>query len=508
MYGLILVGAGIRLIGLGAKSFWVDEIHSLSVSQTLEDIIWYCRGGHTPPLRYLLVWALQHTPNPEFTVRLPALLFGTLSIALVLWLGEMLRDWRTGVVAAILLLLSPWHLDHSQDARYYAVILFLALAALGLTIRILERPKPLWRWILLAIVCALNFYLSYVAIFSVAAMIGYLAWCAWKAWQQPQEHTQAKMLLRGGIVAALVGLLILSPWLSEMIGLVGRYVREAPDSGLISRASASSTPVPVQPPIAWETRYDWAYANDLLAKLGLEQPVVKWALLAFFVIGLIGTIRRKSSVGVLTGLWFILPWAVILTTTGLRLFCPPRYLIHYLGLYLLLAAAGILIVWDRLYITFALPASVRAGPIRQTVFHAVTATIALLAFLSYAREDIRYLRSEKQDWRSVVRFLDQNALPSEAVLAGGYWTPLGLFCYESELSKPTHLIDKCVSTRRIERELALYPRVWYVTWGPVRGDVAALLAGRFELIREFPGMKGIIQVYRAKSKSDVSGVGW
>jgi len=489
-----------RLVGLSTKSFWVDELNALSVSQTFERIMSECRGGHTPPLRYFIVWALQQLPSPEFSVRLPAVIFGTLTIALMLWIGELVRDRRTGVLAAVLLLLSPWHLDNSQDARYYAMILFLALAGVGLAIRIIERPQPLWRWAALSVICVLNLYISYVAIFPVVAIIGYPAWSAWRSWRLPEKREQATILLRGAALAALVGFLVLSPWLSEMAGLFGRYVSDGSNVASVSNLPANAASSPSRHPMAWRTPLDWAYADDFLAKLGLQQPALKWALLAFFGIGLVDLSRRNRSMVVLAALWFIFPWAVILAT-GMRYFCPPRYLIHYLGLYLLLAAVGILAVWERLgSVTLSSSASVLSTRARRSAFYSLTAAIALAAFLTYVREDVRYFKTPKQDWRLVVRFLDENTAPSDAVLAGGYWTPLGLLYYGSELSQPINLIPRCTTARRIQRELALSPRAWYVTWGPLPGDVAALLARRFELVREFPGMHGTIQVYRSKPK--------
>ena len=129
---VLLVGGAMRLVDLGEKSLWVDEIRSLYIARNVPRLLGFCRTGHEPPGRYLAVWALKQLPHVDFSVRIPAALFGTLSLALVLWIGRMLWDRRTGLVAAVLLMLSPWHLHHSQDARYYAVMLFLSLAALGL----------------------------------------------------------------------------------------------------------------------------------------------------------------------------------------------------------------------------------------------------------------------------------------------------------------------------------------------------------------------------------------
>lgn len=490
-----------RFVGLGDKSFWVDEIHSVCVSQSLDQLMLYCRGGHTPPLRYMALWALQQMPNPEFGVRLPAAIFGTLSIALMLHLGTLLRDRRTGILAALLLLLSPWHLNHSQDARYYAVVLFLALAALILAVQITRQPQALWRWVALSAVCALNLYVSYVAVFSVTAVGGYLAWRLWPVWRQSQNRESRKVLARGLVAATVTGVIVLLPWLSEMMGVFGRYIGDASPPAVLASASAQTSITPIQPPVAFKTQYDWAYADDFLAKLSLEQPLIKWGMLAFAILGMAFLTARHRAFSVLAFLWFVAPWALVFVT-DIRSFCPPRYLIHFLGLYLVLTAVGIVGAWDQIKgrLVRSVPPHVGGRAVRAVLAGTLSA-VALIAFLLFAREDLRYFQSAKQDWKSVVQFIDENSHPCETVLAGGLWTPLGLYYYENELSKPLNLIAPCTSPQRISNELTVSPSAWYVTWGPISNDVAALLAERFEIIREFPGIQGDILVYHTKGKT-------
>ncbi|MBM3335452.1 glycosyltransferase family 39 protein [Candidatus Sumerlaeota bacterium] len=500
--GLIATAGAMRLVGLGTKSLWVDEVHSTFVAETLDQILEYCLGGHTPPLRYILVWALQQSRYPEFAIRLPAAVFGALSIPLMLWLGEMLGHRRAGIVAAILLLLSPWHLLHSQDARYYAVILFFALAALGLAIRIVQDPQPVWRWIVLAVVCALSLYISYVAVLSVGAVVGYLLVCLvlGSARQltrtDTDRRTRTRMMLARVGLAALVGILILSPWC--VLLLIARYTGNAPTPSPEAAASARPATTILQPPIQWGTPFNRAYADDFLAKLGLEQPAAaKWLLLALFALGLVKSVRRDPSLAILAVLWFVMPWALILNSASLSQFCPPRYMIHYLGLYVLMAAIGAVAAWD---LASRLLARLSPSGLRKAIAFGIV-TVIVAALTAYGREDLRYFRSEKQDWKSAAAFLDQNVGNSDAVLAGGFWTPLGLIYYGSRLTKPINLVPGSVTAERIEREIAIYARVWYVTWGPIPADVARLLLRSFEKAREFPGLNGNILIYRSKPKA-------
>ncbi|KPL12187.1 hypothetical protein AMJ85_01710 [candidate division BRC1 bacterium SM23_51] len=537
VYGLILVGGAMRLYALGEKALWVDEINSVQHAKTVEVLMDHCRTGHEPPLRYLLVWALQRAPNPDFAVRLPAAVLGTLSILLMLWVGERLWNWRAGVVAAVLLLLSPWHLNHSQDARYYAVMLFLALAAVGLAVRIVEQPRPLWRWVVLAIVCALDLYISYVALFAVAPVAGYLMWSGLWSWLGLREREQAKAFLRGAAVGAVVGFLCLAPWLPVMFGLFEKYTEPPPppqvaadtasqpaESNTVQAGSAESLQPAPPPParqriLGFQTRYDRELVNEFLRKLGPDPRVVTskplqllvlavtWSLLGFFVLGLAFATFHDHRITILTVLWFVFPWVVIFNT-GIRYFCPPRYLIHYLGLYLPLAAVGIVVVWswlERLIVSETAPT--RGGRMRRSAFYVVTAAIAFAAVLAYGSNHAYYYRYPKQDWKAAVRFLEQNADLTEAVLAGGFWSDLALLYYGSEISKPLNLVIHVTMAYQIEYEMAIHRRVWYVTWGPMFPEVADLLARRFDPPQRFKGTQGDVFVYRSKADEGGNGGG-
>ncbi|MBP7949364.1 MAG: glycosyltransferase family 39 protein [Verrucomicrobiales bacterium] len=67
-----------------------------------------------------------------------------LTILAVGWLGLLLGYPRSGVIAAFLLALSPWHMRYSVEIRGYSTMLLGVLLSLGCIIRALETGK--WRW--------------------------------------------------------------------------------------------------------------------------------------------------------------------------------------------------------------------------------------------------------------------------------------------------------------------------------------------------------------------------
>jgi hypothetical protein len=95
-----------------------------------------------PPGYYLLMFPWTRVVGTSLAaMRLPSALFGIASIALIFWFGS-LTGWRwAGVLAAVLLAFSGFHVFWSQVARMFALECFLGLAATILLLRIARSRK-------------------------------------------------------------------------------------------------------------------------------------------------------------------------------------------------------------------------------------------------------------------------------------------------------------------------------------------------------------------------------
>ena len=83
----------------------------------------------------------------EVALRIPSLLAGVGSIIIISLCGVLCFGTRTGIIAAILTALHPWHIRYSTEARSYGmVLLFSAIILLSLVLAIREGR---WRWWLL-----------------------------------------------------------------------------------------------------------------------------------------------------------------------------------------------------------------------------------------------------------------------------------------------------------------------------------------------------------------------
>lgn len=125
----------------------------------------------TPPLWYFLSWASHFLADPNWSIRLPPLVFGVATVPVVWALGERVAGARAGLLAAGLLAISPFHVYYSTEARVYAVSMFFV--ALALVALLVARPGERRWWVVLAVAIAGAAYSHYTALLPIAAG---LAW--------------------------------------------------------------------------------------------------------------------------------------------------------------------------------------------------------------------------------------------------------------------------------------------------------------------------------------------
>jgi len=130
----LLLGVALRLHHLGYKSFWGDEIWTAQVAERSLDYILahsgVVSGYWRPPVYLVMAHFALFVGHKEFAVRLPALIFGLLGIAMIYRLGRLFYSKAVGLVAAVLLAISPYHLWYSQEARWYSQLVFFSMVSL------------------------------------------------------------------------------------------------------------------------------------------------------------------------------------------------------------------------------------------------------------------------------------------------------------------------------------------------------------------------------------------
>lgn len=208
---IVVLALFLRFYRLGSQSFWIDEINVTSFVRSghlfsdLRD-----RGGpYEPPLHYLTVLAALQLPfGFETAARIPSALFGALEVlALVLVAYEATKRRAIALTAGLLLAVAPFVVRYSQENRYYVMFSTLVLVSWWLILRAV-RLRTTWSWVWYGVTAAAMQLTHPFAPLVLVVEAGFVAVVAWRA-----RGTDAlRPLLRGSLVAVLLGFLLILPW--------------------------------------------------------------------------------------------------------------------------------------------------------------------------------------------------------------------------------------------------------------------------------------------------------
>ena len=175
---ILLLGAVLRIYGLGTESFWLDEADTVkstefTVPQIIEKIyvhstilpeIWG-EGAGSVPLYYILVnyWTKIFGLD-EFKLRLFSALFGIISVYLIFLLGRLLFNSQIGLISAFILAINHQHIYFSQEARMYSMIVALTLLSVLFLFRSLQSNKTI-NWVAFVITSTALLYTYYFGFF-------------------------------------------------------------------------------------------------------------------------------------------------------------------------------------------------------------------------------------------------------------------------------------------------------------------------------------------------------
>ena len=231
LLGIFLLGTALRLHQLDADSFWSDELLTVRTSRLpIPSIIRYqYERALNPPLTFIVThFFFQCCGESEFGARLPAALLGSLSILLIYGVAVALWTPREGLIAAFLLAVSSHHVQYSQEARHYSLMLFLALLSILFLLKALEKNK-LGLWMGFVLCTTLGLYNHYFAFLLLPAALAFGSWVIAERWlsyrkKKASVHPEGApgdtanppkqaLLLSLSVVLVVVSYL---PWLSTL----------------------------------------------------------------------------------------------------------------------------------------------------------------------------------------------------------------------------------------------------------------------------------------------------
>lgn len=132
--GIIFLAAftfGLRLHDLDKESLFMDELLQVSYyPRSFFQLISDASTMAQPPLDYWIGHVVYQISETDFAVRLPAAIFGTLSILLLTLLVADFCTWPVGILTGVIAALLPFNLYFSQEARPYSIAIFFFVAVL------------------------------------------------------------------------------------------------------------------------------------------------------------------------------------------------------------------------------------------------------------------------------------------------------------------------------------------------------------------------------------------
>ncbi len=380
----------LRLHLLAQDSFWGDELFSVRRAQSDWDAFWELKRG---PVAMALYYALLRfwilLGDSEFTIRLLSVIPAVATVPLVYLLGKRFFDPRVGLIAALLLALNAFHIQYSQEARSYSLLVLLVTLSSLFLARGIQRPS--WRnWMGYAVASALSVYAHPFAFLVLVAQVSSLVFL-------PRRSLPWNKLCLSGLALAIALLPILAPTASGFID---------PDT----RADATS--LGWIPEISLERVH--GFAVDLTGQDG-DLLFIAY-LIPIFVSG-VTAIRTWVSARASFESWkyaLLLAWLFlpIIITLGYSLLIAPALVSRYLTICLppltLLSAVGILQIYQTL--------SIRRGPLPMGAPVISGVLVVALVTLSARGVSTYYTDFAKEDWRGTASHIMSHWQPGDGIL--------------------------------------------------------------------------------------------
>ncbi|MFN8545793.1 MAG: hypothetical protein U0807_16545 [Candidatus Binatia bacterium] len=135
--GAVAAALALRLVRLDAAPLWLDEVITAQwVPLGWADLLRTVAADNHPPLYFvgLKAWVLATGAAP-WDLRLPSVFLSAAAVALVAVAGDALGGRATARWGAWFAALSPYLVQHAQEARMYALVTLLAAANVAYLVR-------------------------------------------------------------------------------------------------------------------------------------------------------------------------------------------------------------------------------------------------------------------------------------------------------------------------------------------------------------------------------------
>ena len=376
---IVCVALALRLPFLSQKSLWLDEIWSIGIARMSWASFWSVVRDQDPnmSLYYALLHVWMKLGSSEFLIRILSVLFGAATVPVVYALGKRLFGRAVGLIASVLLAINVFHIQWSQEARSYSLVVFLAALSSLFFVRSIEE-KGWQNWVAYAGISVLAIYAHLFGAFVLAAHWMSLLFRSYRGvpWK--------------GLFSSTVAIGVLSVPLAELV---------------VQRSRHTAVPFSWVPRPTLHGIYDVFYTlsgNGEFAGSEGGKPIVLAYLLACIAAISWGAImwRRKRAeefwrVGFLFS-WLFIPLFLVLLISLRQSMFLNRYLLICVPALVLLAAAGI-------------------GTIKRRDLM-IAAALLMLCLSVSGISQYYHFRGGRQEWKSATEYILTQAHPGDTII--------------------------------------------------------------------------------------------
>ena len=166
----------------------------------LPSVITEAAAGKHVPLYFIgLHFWISFFGNSEVALRAMSAVFGILSVLVIYWVGCALFNRRVGLISSLLSTISLFHIQYSQEARPYSLLLLLSLLSFLFFIKILKQDKK-WHYPCYLLCNILLCYTHIFGLFTFAAQIFFLL----LFWSKYQSQRFKLLAVLGATIASLL----------------------------------------------------------------------------------------------------------------------------------------------------------------------------------------------------------------------------------------------------------------------------------------------------------------
>lgn len=449
------LAAFLRFYSIADESLWADEATSYFYAKLSLGEYW--NRHHRPQAYYFLLHYWIAFGQSEFVLRSFSAVFGILTIPLIFGLGKTIGNTRIGLLAALLLAVSPFHIQYGQEARGYALLTFgatLSMWAMAWLFNNAETASiPLRRlffqpsvslraanfdtgraraaWVTFAVATVLSLYTHDTFVFFLVATN--LAFGICYLYQRRSWHSLAKNW-------ALVQLGIVLLWSFVWLGLF----RDTSD--VLRGFWISFTPLRAM--LQSLTRVFYFADHASLGQLG--EVVVNYTFFGLALLGLTTWIDKK--------------WAIIFCLAFTFTAPMGEYLVSALIVPIYLKKS---IIWAS--IPFIIMLSAGLAKIRNPIL--LSALLCTL-LAGYLWADVRYYHStRKADWKSAVGYVAERFQPDDLIVLAPVYAQLPFnyytdqyFTVKAGISQQTHKVNfrNADFIEEMRPSISNVDRVWFI----------------------------------------------